>query len=209
MLPGWNPGFIVPRLLRSLAQQATTSAGATSLTCPTVAKGDLIVVLSYATGSAAFVTPTGFTPLVQSVLGAVRQALSAKVADGTESGTTINGMTGSGFGMVLVTLRPDTPLVSFVLASPQGELTDGNPVAQNVTSGAGPAPLIVIGAYGSLGVVNPRTFSPAKDGEVLLGTGTMYIAWKNYFNSQVDVSIDMDDEGNGNALQSCYLRLQV
>lgn len=207
-LPGWAHGFTTARRqLTSLAQQATASAGATSIACPTVQAGDLIVVLSYAVGSAAFVTPTGFTTILQSNLSTTRQVISCKVSDGTESGSTLNGMTGSGFGMIVVTFRGNVPLVAALVFAALGEVTDGNPAVQTVLSGAGGPPLIVLAAYSSTGSINPRTFTPTKDGEVTNGGNNQYIAWKTYFGGPANVDVDMDDEGTGNALQSAYLRL--
>ena len=48
--------------------------------------------------------------------------------------------------------------------------------------------------------------SPAKDGEVANGT-TPYLAYKVYNSSPANVSVDMDDEGDGNTLQSCYIEV--
>ena len=86
-----------------------------------------------------------------------------------------------------------------------GETTDGNPSAQVVGASSGTPPLIVIGAYGTTGTVDPRTFSTTKDGEITADSFNAYLAYKIYNSSPQDSSIDMDDEGDANILQSCYL----
>ena len=83
--------------------------------------------------------------------------------------------------------------------------TDGNPTAHTVGASAGPAPLIVLGCYetGS-GSIDPRTFSPAKDGEIT-SSQFHYLAYKIHNSAPADVSIDMDDEGIAATLHTMYL----
>jgi len=71
--------------------------------------------------------------------------------------------------------------------------------------------LIVLGCYvAAINAVNPRTFNPAKDGEIQAtavdGPEDLWLAYKIYNSSPADVSIDMDDEGLFNALVSCYIQ---
>ena len=71
---------------------------------------------------------------------------------------------------------------------------------------------MVPGGYGCAnGTVNPRTFtvggSAAKDGETQAtgGSADNWLAYKIYNSSPADVVIDQDDEGDNNALVSCYI----
>ncbi len=210
-LPFFNRlnGFGTRRPIQAIAQINSAAAGASSITCPTVIAGDLIVVLSYAVGSGAFVTPSGFTAAVQSNNGTDRQQISFKISDGTESGSTLNGMTGSGFGMIVATFRGSEPFLRVEARAASGEVTNGDPVAQNVLAGAIGGSGLVIAGYASTGTVSPRTMSPAKDGEIGLGTNNGYLAWKAFPQVAVDVSVDMEDEGNSNALQSVFLSLGI
>ena len=114
-----------------------------------------------------------------------------------------------GFGTsakILLVFRPDAPITTAAHADPDQFTGNGIPAAQTVTASGGTPPLIVFGAYSSSGTINPRTMSPAKNGEVANGT-TRYIAWKIYNSSPANVSVDMDDEGDGNTLQSCYIEV--
>ncbi|HYM98203.1 MAG TPA: hypothetical protein VET25_00545 [Aestuariivirgaceae bacterium] len=92
----------------------------------------------------------------------------------------------------------------------------GNPAAQTVTASGGVAPLVVLGAYGARGFIDPRTFtvggSPAKDGEVHNepgGFSNIVFAWKIYNASPADVVVDMDDEIEANYLQSFYIEMAI
>jgi len=91
------------------------------------------------------------------------------------------------------------------------EFTSGNPAAQTVNASGGAPPLIVLGCYvAAINAVNPRTFNPAKDGEIQAtavdGPEDLWLAYKIYNSSPADVAIDMDDEGLFNALVSCYIQ---
>jgi len=153
--------------------------------------GDLIVIVTDTSGP-----PSGYT---QINTDGSAQEMSAKIADGTEGGTNP-----SGFLLGLV-FRGDVPIKTFAAASPNAQITSGNPTAQNVTASSGTPPLVVIGSYWSSGAVNPRTMSPAKDGEVGFISDLGWLAYKIYNSSPSDVSVDMDDEGNNNSLMSLYI----
>lgn len=208
-LPGWFP-VLAAAAGASIVQVASASNSA-NVVCPSVNAGDLIVHLDYSLnniGSPTTVIPTGFTQITNNVAGSVaRQIASYKIAAGSEGGTTLTGMSGNiATRRIVVTFRRSPVAIAATVSTPNGEGTSGNPALQNVAASGGVAPLIVFGCYGSDGSVDPRTFSPAKDNEVAQATN-LYLAWRVDNGAGQDTSIDMDDEGNANILQSFYIAL--
>lgn len=182
--------------------------------------GDLIVVLDFGVtdpgGPPADATPSGFTQASTAASTTARAKVSYKIAVGSESGASVNGMDGNiGEGKLTYVFRGNVPITSVVVNDPGAEMTDGNPVAQTVNASGAVVPLLVLAAYAcGTGVVNPRTFtvggSAAKDGEinvtdVISGDGDMWLAYKIYNSSPANVVVDMDDEGFDNTVLSCYL----
>lgn len=217
-LPGWSPGFIASGALTSITQVGTsTSTGATINFPAGIQAGDLIVLVDRAIGSfntlPTDVTPSGFTligTVNQAATGSpfvsVRQNLWYKLATGSESGA-LTGMDGAGSDhKAMYVFRGNKAASVLTVGSVGGQSTDSDPTAQNVTASSGVAPLVVIGAYGSTGTVDPRTFSTTKDGEINPSVNC-YLAYKIYNSAPADSSIDMADEGSGNSLQSCYIQM--
>ena len=195
---------------------SATSTGETIDVPADVEAGDLIVLLDKAYeafGSApSTVIPSGFTSISNLTSGDplfIRQILSYKLAVGTEGGTTLTGMTES-FGATskaLYVFRRTAAASSLNLSTPNEQITSGNPTSQNVAASGGSVPLVVIGAYGTrTETLDPRTMSPAKDGEINPDV-TLYLAYKIYNSSPANVSVDMDDEGSVNILQSLYVEM--
>jgi hypothetical protein len=211
-------GFGAGGALSSLSfVDSATSTGA-SVTGPAgILPGDLLVLFDRAVAAGSgtpptTVLPSGFTSISNSpgsnaAPNSVRSILSYKIADGSEASASLTGMNGSSNGKMLAVFRGDAPVSSVSPSTPNAETTDGNPASQNVAASGGVAPLIVVGAYGcGTAAVDPRTFSPAKDAEITSsGTGTRYLAYKIYNSSPADVTVDMDDEGDLNSLQSCFI----
>jgi hypothetical protein len=222
---GFLPGFIPPgagaasRLTTLTNVLSSTDSSGAAFTLPTgIIAGDLIIVLDCADSDASISAPTGFTTIVSAAVGGMDMVLSYKLAVGTESGASVNGLDGSfGEGKIVEVFRGNVPIKTVTPADTANEGTDNNPSAQTVNASGGTPPLIVFGGYESFdGSVNPRTFtvagSPAKDDEQQLsgfGTGSgaidLWLAWKIYNTNPADVVVDMDDEGNDMMLLSCYI----
>lgn len=208
-LPGWRAPSKLGGLNNIALVLSATSLIAT-LTVPSgVRAGDLLVFLDRVstTGLPTSVVPSGFTTAVTSNDATnVRMITSYKIANGTEGGTNITGMTPGDFedGKALLVFRGNKPIRTASLLDAAGEVTNGNPASQVVNASGGAAPLIVIAGYASNTAVNPRTFTPTKDGEVNPDT-LLYLAYKIYNSGPADVTVDIDDEGNGNGLQSFYI----
>lgn len=217
--PGIFPvGLFSGARLESLSQvlSATDNSGG-AFTLPNgIQAGDLIVVLDMAidvTGPVpTAVTPSGFTNDINFNDGnTARVMLSHKIADGTEGGASVTGMDApDGESKLTYVFRGNIPISLVSVQDIATEFTTGNPVSQTANASGGTVPLVVLGGYLTSGVaVDPRTFSPAKDGEInvaLGGLSDFWLAYKIYNSSPADVSIDMDDEGGNNALCSCYIQ---
>lgn len=206
-------GDVVAATLTPVVAQASATSQAQTITAPAdIIAGDLLVILDRAenvSGDPTSVTPTGFTTINNAVAAFVKQNLSYKIAAGTEGGSSITGMVGTEYTRkAMYVFRGGIPITSVTVGSAAGQIISTDPTAQVVAASAGTPPLIVIGGYSvyGAGVVDPRTFSTTKDGEVTPSTD-FYLAYKVYNSSPADTTIDMDDEGAENALQSCYLQV--
>lgn len=178
--------------------------------------GDLLIHKGFgqAASSPAAVVPGGFTQIVTDEVdfgaNALRILISYKIADGTESGTTLTGVSGAALtASELLVFRGNVPISGVTASTPNSQIVSANPSAQNVAASGGVPPLIVIGSYACRTTfsVDPRTMSPSKDGEISASTQS-YLAWKIYNSSPADVSVDMDNEGI-NSLQSFFLELEM
>lgn len=212
LIPGPPSGSSPPPT--AIVQQDDSTSNVTTITAPAdIQVGDFLILADFAElGDGAI--PAGFTSLKNNVSGTgLRQILSGKIADGTEGGTSLSGQGSGNNGVrrkVMAVFRPDVPATTFTLGDPHGEVTVTDPADQIVAASAGAGPLIVLAAYGTFdGTVDPRSMSPAKDGEVSDAGSGLYLAWKIYDSAPADVTVGMEAEAGsvGNALQSCYVSL--
>ncbi len=220
--PGWFPGGALavaapPSLTLSAQASAfgTNSIGAAAtVACPTVIAGDLIVVYSIVDNGDA-VTPTasspasGFTSARNDSLTNGRAVVWYKIAAGTESGSTLTGMTPLGdplptvSAILVATFRGSSAIASVSVGSAAGQATTGNPNAQVVTSSSGVAPLVVICAATGTANLTGFGFSPSADGNVTTTGSISTLQWKIYNSAPADVTVDFGDRGT-NYLQSMY-----
>jgi len=212
-LPGQYPagasaGAAPPVTAMSLFDSNTSEA--TTISVPAgVQAGDLLVLADLALS--ANVLPTDFTQIATDVVNTLRLSTSFKLATGSE--TTITGMSGSGaVSKILAVFRPNGTVASYGVFDAEQAATGGNPAGQTITSSGGTAPLIAFGFWGANGTVDPRAMTPAKDAELNQdwdsNTDALYIAWKFYDvgETPANVTVDMNDEGNANNMQSCYIQ---
>jgi hypothetical protein len=219
-LPGWYPGkALMAGALTTIVQQASATSTASTINAPAdIIAGDLILLLDRARSAGSPPTaaiPSGFATISdQNITGGLvgtRQIASYKLADGSEASAVLTGMNGSSGTTpnlkALLVMRGNVPAASLTVSTPNAQATDANPTGQSVVASAGVVPLVVFGCYGADNVaVSPRTMSPAKDGEVNPNTN-LYLAWLIQNSVPADVSVDMDDEGNKNILQSFYVAM--
>jgi hypothetical protein len=222
-LPGHFPGGAaaaagsLTTLTFVASSTANNTVGGTSdaLVAPAdIVAGDLLIFMDRSNSDNSPNAPSGFTNINQ--LGASFQwtAVSYKLAVGTEASTQILGLFEYyAHPQIMLVFRGNVPIKTITVADVESERTNNNPSSKTVNASGGAPPLIVFGCYGSTQIVNPRTMSPAKDGEVENqpegGSTTAFaniaIAWKIYNTSPADVSVDMDDESNENTLQTFYI----
>lgn len=199
----------------SLTQEGSATSSASTITAPaTIQAGDVIFMADKAAGSTsvpATVVPTGFTAIVNTSSGITeRMICSYKIADGSEASASITGMNGNSSNRkAIYVIRANKAAIAVKPKSVNGQITDGNPTLQTVTASTGIPALVIFGVYGTdSAAISPRTFSTIADGEINPATN-FYMAYKIYNSSPANTSIDMDDEGLGNALQSFYAEIDV
>jgi hypothetical protein len=208
MLPGWFP--FVSGALASFTAYGGSTTSTSLLTLPAgIAAGDLIVIGDRAANSSGLpteVTPTGFTKISGVNDGSLsRFVTSYRLADGTEGGTTVATMVGTnGDRAICEVFRGNVPIKAVAVQSAAAEITDGNPTAQVVASGAGAVPLVVVGIGLCAIPTVDLTFSPAEDGSYA-GSTTSNIKWKFYTTAPANVTADVGDTGGSNALGSFYV----
>jgi len=190
-----------------------SQSGTATVTIPaSTHTGDIIIFGHRARNSAGTPSaniPSGFTQIGTTLsLNQTTVAWSRKLAIGTDAGTniTVDQGTSQNRAIILV-FRPNGHVTSINVADVAGGITLGNPVAQTVNASGGAVPLVVLALYATLGgTVDPRTFSPAEDAEIEIGTNTLFfMKYKIYNSSPQDTTVDMDDEGGDNVLASCYI----
>jgi hypothetical protein len=195
---------------------SSSSTGSSTVVLPTgIQAGDVIVLLDSKGSvftSPALVVPAGFTQIatVTGTDGSIglRNTMSFKIADGSEGGATITGMAGNVTPqMLVVVFRPDRRVLAIALGDVETVFDNGNPASRVISASAGTPPLILVAGYNAAAAIDPRTFTPAKDGEAANAT-TQYIAWKFYNkgSSPADHTIDMDDESSSNCMITAYLQ---
>jgi hypothetical protein len=194
------------------AAEATSTGGSITIPSAGVA-GTLLVLWDFAvnsSGAPTSVVPPDFIQVAQVASGVRKGILSYKIAVGGDASSSITGMDGTSTdGKCLLVFSSTTSISSAAVRSVNQEITDGNPAMQTITAGSGNPPLIVIGAtrHGNNG--SRFTMSPTQDGTVSSddGASNRSLAYKIYNSSPSNVTFDMADEGNGNALVSCYIEI--
>lgn len=123
---------------------SVNAAAATSVTFPTIQAGDIAVYFNMAynttTALPSTVTPTGFTNIssnnISSTQG-MRMTSFYKVCTGSESGTSISGMTGTGTNrIILIIYRPNIAINKLTISTPVAATSD-NTISGQVLSMAG------------------------------------------------------------------------
>lgn len=140
--------------------------------------------------------------------------LAAKVLASGDIGATRNGSHTTGTNTprrnsVVLCFRPNRQIASFqALAAFNVEETNGNPAAQVADASTAEGPYIALGAYGVFtGVVDPRTFTPASDGDILNSSSRIGLKYRlrNPRDAGENYGIDMDDEGSNSLMSGVLL----
>jgi len=197
--------------LSSIAfQTSATSSTSTTITCPTVQQYDVGILVDFAANGGSTptqVVPSGFTSLRTDTVGFYRGTASYKVFDGSESGSTLTGLSGdSRVTKTLLVFRPDAPITSVTASTWLGEATTGDPSSQSISASGQSAPLIRIAGANGSGTITP-TPTGTFDSTVTQGTGTgrQVVGYSVQNSSPSDDTVDMNDVGT-NWLVSGWLR---
>lgn len=214
---GVMPQPVADRTLRQVWLFASTTSAAASVIAPAgIQKGDLMVLIDAPENAAAINTasvPSGFTQFRDAPSSGweTKVVMSYKIADGTEGGATIMGMTGAvENAKVLLVFRGRARIRSLSMVSDLHEMSNGDPsgVIANF-SGITPAasPVIALGTVQCRGSTPPafQTQSPAF-GASLTG-GHLRVGYTIYDKAAAisNQNVDLADNGQGNIVTVCGL----
>lgn len=197
-------GLVIPRArLAPVELSFVTSASATTgaLQIPaTVVAGDLLVYFEL---KASLSIRNGWAVCAPGTNGISGYRIAQP---GDAGSTSLLPADGSRVAIGLMVFRATRPILSVYVGSVNFQDTSGNPSPQTVTASNATNPVVVIAHYAASAAVDPRTFTPAADGEILGGSNRNYAKYKIYNSGPQNVTVDMDDEGV-NYLGSFYLEI--
>jgi len=188
---------------------ATSTNTAGTIVAPSgIVAGDLLVLYDSAANNTTIPTaviPSGFgSPAIinQTFSTNRRVIVSMKIANGTEAGATITGMSVNNTVNKILIVFSTNGATSSIAYDVDFQSTDGDPTAQTVTSASGSPPLVVLAFYRNTTGVS---FSPTEDGSVV--NGGQQGKYKIYNSSPADVTVDLGDAGTANMLMSFYIEV--
>lgn len=198
----------------SVSFQAQASADGATVTWPAVQAGDLAVLFDDARNSGTStiptkVIPTGFTELDdQSDLPSTngyRSTVSAKICDGTESGS-LTGMNGNSHSKKrLLIFRGDNPITGWTLQSLNSQMTQSTPTSQSLTSASGIVPFVALARIYGYNIGSP--YVSGFTGSSGLSQQYQEARYRTYDSSPGSHTISANDYGI-NTLTSFYLDLE-
>lgn len=209
----------LPGLTLSFFDDATARNNV-NITLPTgiIADTDVIVLWTRslnASGIPAEVTPAGFTRFVSGTQNSSNDTRANgwfKIADADDSGDSLTAVTlSSNMEIIVHVYRASIPITTVTPQQAVSELTNGDPATQVKTTPTLIAPLLVFGAYhganiGSAGSIfsgdtpDAVTTVGADDDEFLKSVAQNP-------GDEVNVIINMGDEGSFNVLQGWVLEI--
>jgi hypothetical protein len=181
----------------SLAASSNTGPTTAQITIPAGAQAGDWCVIACASIADTTTAPSGYTELMNDVGLAAIYAKKLVAGEPGSDVTVFDGATSSNRTIAAV-FRPVGRITSFAA----GEVFDTDTDANTAVT-----PAIAVVQYWCVNAdVSPRTASPAMD-EVNGADGHHYLKYKIYArgSTPVDHSVDMDDEGNVNVLQSGFV----
>jgi hypothetical protein len=121
----------------------------------------------------------------------------------------INNTSTTAHRTIAVAFRPSSAITSTTYTSTGGQHTTSNPSVQTVTVSSEPDAALAMAVYAASGTVAPRTSSITMEELADSGVTNFYAKYKLYTEgeSRTDFTVDMDDEGTTNLLQSFYVRI--
>ena len=123
-------------------------------------------------------------------------------------GNLINNVGPSFHRTIAILFRPNSAITSVTYTQTGGESTTGNPAVQTVSVSSQPAAAVAMAVYTGQSAVSPRTSGITMSELTDSGVTTFYVKYKLYTTaeSRNDFTVDMDDEGAANLLQSFYVK---
>lgn len=216
VMPIFSPNFTLTDVVLS----ATATSTASTIVAPAdIRSGDLLVLIdapTYPGSGSSGSSPAGFTTLASTAFGGWFNGVqkSAKIANGTEGGTTITGMNGTtSNSKVLFVFRGNSSVASFTVLNPAESATNGNPGTLSVSNSGpiGPAILVCTASTYSAATVSfeaPFTtpaFDVVNNSVSRLCVGLTTLGYNEAFTGSQ--AIDMTDYGSGNILTGLWLQL--
>lgn len=218
MIGAFMPPTAAINALRSISVIASAVSAAASVVAPMdVRKGDILLLMdapAAASSIGSYSVPPGFTLLAQGPASGweTKCVTSFKVADGTESGATITGMSGPVTdGKVMLQLRGNVMMKGCAVYDHQVSASNGDPGGRtSALSALSPAssPILALGTVQRLGAVAPafQATTPAFSAQMV--GGHLRIGYSVYaVGSPVpDQFVDLFSGGTGgNILTVCGL----
>jgi hypothetical protein len=215
-------GVVGPVTLTFVA--ASYANGSVTIAMPTGAQaGDIVFVIDRLTGTgniAAFRTPLtsgglSFTEHQTTSAGSASTFMGARISSrvltagnlGTISNL-INNVTSTAHRTIAVLFRPNSAITSTTYTTTGGESTTGNPAVQTVSVSSQPQAAMAMAVYTAQSAIDPRTSGISMNELADSGVTTFYVKYKLYISgeSRTNFTVDMDDEGVANLLQSFYVK---
>ena len=197
---------------QTLAFRSSATSGNTAgtIVAPSdIVAGDLLVLYDNAANNTTLptaVTPSGWdTALINQTFSTNRRCMvHKKIANGTEAGATITGMSVNNVVLKILLVISTNGASSSTAYSIASEATNNDPTAQVISSASGNSPLAVFGFIrNQTGTGN--SMSPTQDG--IITSAPHYGYYKLYNSSPADVTFDTGDGGLNNFLMSFYIEV--
>jgi len=172
-----------------------------------IVQGQILILFDYASGSGdpSPVTPSGWTMVVNMGGANRRLTMLYKVADGTESGTTLILMSGGvevEKKCLVISTGKLSPTVS--ASTPVEQVTDGDPASQLIAASGAAQSAILLACACSTGVSTP-VISPSSTFTELYTSRDWIRMYYLLQSSPADVTVDVNDCGLDNKFGSFYL----
>lgn len=206
--------MVTDRRVSTLTTVGTARSNNTTVSIPTTQAGDLIVVVAYgqngSTANVSFSGIAGFTTIGAGATDFVCQAAAAKIADGTEGGTSLGSLFANDTFYVngVFVFRGDVPIKSLDNSGFVSTWSNADPTSQTLLSGSGKTPMAVIGFTHGSG----HSFSPASDATTGFVNGSTNVTWAyraiGYTSAPVNHTIDTGDSGFSNGICGVYVGIR-
>ena len=203
---------------------ASYANGSLTIAMPSgAAAGDIVFVVDRLTAQgniASFRTPTtsgsqSFTAHQTTSAGSATTFMGCRISSrvltagnlGTISNL-INNVTSAAHRTIAILFRPSSAITSTTYTSAGGESTTGNPAVQTVSVSSEPLAAMAMAVYAAQSAIDPRTSGITMSELTDSGVTTFYVKYKLYTagEARTNFTVDMDDEGVANLLQSSYVK---